>query len=135
MAASKKFCIVNRNVDESEYRDKHSCRARDHRHMSWKQLKEARLEGYVEPADGDPKPPKRFDSNGRELKPNYLLEWLIPGSVLRYRRDVPLRGLSSKVGEYHANAVVDRKPWASVMLRDVQMRREMEGSVPNQGDR
>ena len=121
-----RICIVNHNVDESEYRERHSCKTGRHRHISLGKMEEAVHRGFIEP-------PAQGSAGDTEPKPDYLLEWLVPGGVLRYRRDVPLRGLTSKVGEYHANGIVTKEDWALAMLRQMQMRREPTGTVNTGG--
>lgn len=112
-----RICIVNRNVDEAEFREKHSCRNGRHRHISRAQMEEANRQGFIEPHEEESK-------TKDALTPRFLLEWLIPDQVLRYKCEVPLRGLSAKVGEYHAGAVMNRDVWALARLAEVQMRRE-----------
>jgi hypothetical protein len=59
-----------------------------------------------------------------------LIEWLHKPEhrrdrgVVRQIRSIGIRGLSCKLGEYHAVAVQQKLPWAQVMLAQIQMRRE-----------
>ena len=51
-----------------------------------------------------------------ELLAADLADWLAFPRVLRLKRTVPLRGLSSKVGEYLATQVQQGRAWARVMV-------------------
>jgi hypothetical protein len=53
-----------------------------------------------------------------ELLAAGVVDWLLFPRVLRLKRTVPLRGLSSKVGAYLAIQVQKGRVWARVMLAD-----------------
>jgi len=54
----------------------------------------------------------------REMLAAGLVEALLP-RVLRLKRTVPIRGLSTKTGEYLALQLYRRRPWARAMLADM----------------
>jgi hypothetical protein len=107
------FCVVWKSVT-LENLSEESCSF--HHHVGWKELNEYHLDGSLQPVDGVREHAK--DENGRE--PDYILEWLIPGRVLRYKKELPIRGMSSKYGTYLADALSKRKLWARVFLADMR---------------
>lgn len=116
------FCIVNRSIDEESYR-KNPCHDR-HVHISWKELNELHSKGFLEPI-GELR--QVSDCAERESVPDYVFEWLIIGSVLKFKRHTPTRGLSAKYGPFLAQAIRDKEDWAKTMV--AQMRGELETSL------
>lgn len=90
----------------------------NHHHINYRELKELHASGDVAPPEGIREHAK--DWEGRE--PDYLLEWVMPG-VLRYKRDIPHRGLSSKYGWYLAQELRKNSPVARVNIADIQRHR------------
>jgi hypothetical protein len=107
------ICVVAKAVT-LETLAKHPCCF--HHHINWRELNEYHVEGTLQPVDGVREHAK--DDEGRE--PDYLLEWLVPGRVLRFKREIPHRGLSSKYGTYLAEELKRRRPWAKAMIADMQ---------------
>ena len=89
-----------------------------HHHIGWQELNEYYADGSLQPVDGARELSK--DEEGRE--PDYILEWLQfatregKKSVIRFKREIPNRGLSSKYGTYLAEALRKRRKWAQVLI-------------------
>jgi hypothetical protein len=112
------ICVVPRAATLENLKGKFPCS--QHKHVGWKELRQLHDEGSLEPVQGARESTK--DAEGRE--PDYLLEWLIPGRVLRFKREIPTRGLSSKYGAYLAEALRQRQGWAKVVIADMQTGRK-----------
>lgn len=122
------ICVVSKSVT-IEKLPKESCSF--HHHIGWRELNEYHAEGSLQPVDGVREFAK--DSEGRE--PDYLLEWLVPGRVLRYKRDIALKGMSAKYGPYLAEQLAKGRKWAKVLLQDMQTgRRPKSGNKPSLDD-
>lgn len=86
----------------------------------------------VEPVCCDHSHISRLDANqmtGRgDFKPYFtpIAEWVGPRHI-RILRVHAFRGLATKCGEYHANAITQRKPWALTML--AQMKNKWESGT------
>ena len=116
----KHICVVSRSVTKEKLAEE-PCAF--HHHIGWKELNEIHLDGSLQPVDGVREHAK--DAEGRE--PDYILEWLIPGKVLRYKRELSIRGMSSKYGSYLAEELSKRRAWARVLLSDM---RSVRGTPP-----
>ena len=119
--------MVTRNVTPESYQ-KYGCGSQDHLHIAWGELNDLWQEGSLEPMpDGKPGfaggelPRKRI---GEGIEPDYLFEWLVPGKVIRYKRNPATRGLSAKYGHYLAAKLNSGEPWAQVMLAEMRGERE-----------
>lgn len=126
MRSRHRFCIVSHQVTESQY-NADSCKAGKHSHVGWSEVNEMHNEGSIQPIGVDPAIAKA------EGEPDYVFEWLIPGRVLRFKRHIPIRGLSSKFGAYLAAAFKRRKPWAVVMVS--QMREELVTALTHSAEK
>ena len=115
----KRFCVVARSVDEASWRKDRDCER--HTHVSWSELNVLHAENSLQPIGelGQANP-----DDDRPVEPDYIFEWLIPGHVIRYKRHIPTRGLSSKYGEVIANALGRREAWARLWVS--QVRGELE---------
>src|SRR5580704_1903396 len=102
----RRFCVVGRHVTaESFLKDPDHER---HTHIGWEEINILFAENSLQPINGLGK----LDiSDERESEPDYMFEWLT-GGVIRYKRHVPTRGLSSKYGQVIANALANKEPWA-----------------------
>lgn len=112
----KGICIVGKHVT-LETLNKESCSF--HYHIRWPQLNALHADGSLKPVDGVLEHAK--DDEGR--LPDYTLEWLIVGSVLRYLREIPNRGLSSKYGWYLAQQLRKGSVVARANIADIQRHR------------
>lgn len=113
-----RFCIVSRNVTADSFlKDPDHDR---HPHIGWQEINTLFAENALQPISGLE---IKDISDERESTPDYIFEWLT-GSVIRYKRHIPTRGMSSKFGEYLARAVKAKEPWAEAMM--AQMRGELE---------
>lgn len=61
---------------------------------------------------------------GEGFEPDYLFEWLVPGKVIRYKRNPATRGLSAKYGHYLASKLNKGELWAQTMLANIRCQRE-----------
>lgn len=115
--------MVTRNVTLESYQ-KYGCLSQDHLHIPWGELNDLWQEGSLEPVpDGKPGfAGGRLDRSriGEGIEPDYLFEWLVPGKVIRYKRNPATRGLSAKYGHYLAAKLNKGEPWAQVMLADMR---------------
>jgi hypothetical protein len=94
-----------------------------HHHIGWRELNEHHNDGSLEPVTAVRELVKVEDG----CEPDYVLEWLVPGRVLRYKREIPNRGLSSKYGTYLAEALRKRKKWAQALIADMRASRSAMG--------
>lgn len=129
VSVGRHICIVAKAVT-LETLPKESCSF--HHHIGWRELNEYHTEGSLQPVDGV----REFAKDGEGREPDYLLEWLIPGRVLRFKREIPHRGLSSKYGNYLAAALRQHRKWAQAMIADMnahrggQMAKEQPIGIP-----
>jgi hypothetical protein len=114
-----KFCVVGRNVTEDSFRKDPQCER--HPHISWQELNKMHTDGGLQPI-GELRSIEICDE--RDARPDYLFEWLIAGKAIRFKRHIPLRGMSSKFGAYLAESLKAKAPWAQAMV--AQMRGERE---------
>lgn len=127
-ARSERFCVVTREITENHYL-KYGCRSQDHIHIGWGELNDLWQEGSLEPADKKPGfvggqlERKRI---GEGVEPDYFFEWLIPGKVIRYKRNPATRGLSAKYGHYLASKLNKGELWAQTMIANIRCQRETE---------
>jgi hypothetical protein len=98
------FCLVGCAGYDSSLLERHEL----HGHIGWKEVNRLWSEGFLQPLSGDGSP--------------YLFEWLIPGRVIRFKRRMIIRDLSSRFGEVIERAVRNRETWAMCWLSLVQMR-------------
>lgn len=83
--------------------------------MQYKEIRLLHAAGEIAPPEGVREHAK--DWEGRE--PDYIFEWILPG-VLRYKRDIPHRGLSSKYGWYLAQQLRKGSQIARANMEDIQ---------------
>lgn len=121
---SRHICVVSRLMTVERLADE-PCAF--HHHIGWRELNELHNDGSLQPVDGIREHAK--DAEGRE--PDYILEWLVPGRVLRYKRELSIRGLSSKYGGYLADALRKRKKWAAALLGDMRTGRKPITATPD----
>lgn len=112
----RRICLVAKAITVEGFPKEPHC---FHHHITWSELNQFHVEGSLQPVDGVREHAK--DGEGRE--PDYLLEWLIPGRVLRFKREIPHRGLSSKYGNYLAEALREHRKWAQAMIADMNAHR------------
>lgn len=119
--------MVPKCITEESYL-RRGCKSQDHLHIRWGEINDLWQEGSLEPMpDGKPGfaggklERKRI---GEGIEPDYLFDWLVPGKVIRYKRNPPTRGLSAKYGHYLAAKLNKGEPWAQVMLADMKGQRE-----------
>lgn len=122
----QRFCVVTRDVDETKYHSK-PCSAGHHIHIGWGEVNDLWQEGSLEPADNKP----GFDGGklqrsriGEGVEPDYLFQWLIPGKVIRYKRNPATRGMSAKYGHYLASKLAKGALWAETMIANIRGQRE-----------
>lgn len=105
----RRICVVSRSVTRENFSEE-SCPF--HSHIGWQELNTFHAEGSLQPVDGVRESAK--DEDGRE--PDYVFEWLITGKVIRYKREIPYRGSSTKDGWYLAQELKKHKGWAVVAV-------------------
>jgi hypothetical protein len=104
------FCVVNRGVTLFDY-SAHSCRAGKHAHINQAELDQLRSDGSIRPVDEKSAP------KVGEPQPDHIFEWLIAEKVLRFMRETPTSGNSSRLGWYLADEYrEDRKQLSSVLV-------------------
>lgn len=123
MAVGKKrnrFHVVGRHVTAESFLKDPQCER--HTHIGWEELNILFSENSLQPINGLG---ETDISDERENSPDYIFEWLT-GGVIRFKRHIPTRGMSSKFGEYLAGRLNAKEPWARAMV--AQMRGELETS-------
>lgn len=123
----QRFCVVTRDVDEAKYHTK-PCSAGHHIHIGWGEVNDLWQEGSLEPVNNRPGFAGGQIQRGRigeGIEPDYLFEWLIPGKVIRFKRNPATRGLSAKYGTYLASKLEKGALWAQTMIANIRCQREM----------
>lgn len=121
----QRFCVVDRDISEEYYRTHLSHEW--HTHINWRELNELHVEGSLQPIGEQSVSRAEMEREELCLVPDYVFEWLIAGRVIRSKRHIATRGMTSKFGAYLAGEYAAKKPWARAMV--AQMRGELETSL------
>lgn len=121
----QRFCVVDRDISEEYFRNHPSHEW--HTHINWRELNELHVEGSLQPIGEQVVSRAEMEREELCLVPDYVFEWLIVGRVIRSKRHIATRGMTSKFGTYLAAEYAAKKPWAKAMV--AQMRGELETSL------
>lgn len=118
--ALKNVCSIPRSWSLEDY-SRHTCDDGSHTHLSRSQVHDLNQQGLVV-----------WLSTAATRREKSVV-WILPHRTVSERRAHPggsivgsivNTGLSYRIGEYHADAVRRRQPWAVVMLHHILMRQE-----------